>query len=253
MIIGSGLKAILDEIKTQRIKVYHILTFPLDAARQDFELYLTGNYLYVLGLTGSASIRLNELSADSIDLFKSRQIQSPFYRIYLSNTAQAGLSLVLGVGVQSEYFQISDYQAPDIALMTGYTLQIRDKIILMEGYEAQLRDSHAYNQGTQVAKSNAVNNGITLIHTVSTGKTFILEHYNCEADWIAINAAGQLQVTDAGDTNQYAIFSFYSEVTAGSFGSQSSLVLSIPEGWKIKISSNTTNLNMRAFIKGREV
>lgn len=228
---------ILDEIKKQRIKTYHVLTFPLDSARSDFELYITGGYLYVLSLTGTASIRINELAGDSIDLFKNREIFSPFYRLFLTNTAQAGLTLVLAIGVQSDYFQIRDFTAPDLSLMSGYT--------------QQLRDSHAYNYGTQVSKSNTVTAGTVVIYTVTAGKTLLLEHYNT---FVFSTGGGiaTLIVTNAADATQYAI-SYFDLTTVTSGFSHGSLTLSIPEGWKIKITSSNASCMTAAYIKGREI
>lgn len=239
MVIGSGLKDILDEIKTQRIKVYHVLSFPLDSIRTDFELYVTGNYLYILGLAGSASIRLNELSSDSIDLFKSRQIQSPFYRIYLSNAAQAGLTLTLAVGVQSEYFQISDYQAPDLSLMSGYM--------------QQLRDSFAYAYGTQVAKSSTANCTTVIIHAVTDGKTFILDHYSFQGCAVTGGGVGQFFITDGADVWQYTISTINLQSTGNALSGEGNPSLAIPAGYKIKLNSSTVGHIIYAFIKGREI
>lgn len=229
---------ILDEIKKQRIKTYHVLTFPLDNARTDFELYITGGYLYVLVLTGLVSIRLNEISSDSIDLFKNREIYSPFYRIYITNAAQAGLILVLAIGVQSDYFQVRDYTAPDLSLMAGYT--------------QQLRDSFAYAYGTQVAKSNTATATTTLIHTVSTGKTFLLEQWNLNIAIGASAGSGALIVTDGADATQYTICTLGGLAnlleTQGGQG-----VISIPQNYKIKVYSGASGLNSTAFIKGREI
>ena len=235
--IGENLKSMLDEIKKQRIKVYSILTFPLDAARSDFELTITGTYFYVLSQTGIASIKFNEMFSDSIDIIKNRSIIVPFYRIYLTNTAQSGLSMTVAIGVSSDVFSISDYSAPEVSIMSGYILQIRD--------------SFAYNYGTQIAKSNAVQNSTVVIHTVATGKTFLLEHYNVST-YTSGAGSGRLFITDAADAEQYRINSL-SFGAAGSIISQANCVISIPTGWKIKILSDAAALTINAFIKGREI
>ena len=71
-------------------------------------IQITGSYVYVLVQTGSVTIILNELEGDPIDLLKFRAIKAPFYRFFLTNTAQSGTSIKLAIGVQSEYFEIDD-------------------------------------------------------------------------------------------------------------------------------------------------
>ncbi len=231
------LKNLLDQIKAQRIKVYSILTFPLDAARSNFELTISGTYFYVINQTGVATVRFNEILSDEIDIIKSRQIVIPFYRLYITNTAQAGLSMTLAIGVSSDIFSIQDYSAPDIVAMA----------VLVQ----QLRDSLAYNYGTQIAKSNLASDAATtIIHTVTTGKTLILEHYSISV--FGSGGAGLLFITNASDVVQYVIINLQIQA-ATNFGESSSCCLSIPEGYKIKISSSLAGFWIWAFIKGREI
>lgn len=104
----SELTQILSEIKKQRIKIYKILDIDLSVAKTNFEYLDVGTYVYVLNNSGVAYIRFNELSEDTLSLLKFRAIKIPFYRFYITNTAQAGCSISLAIGVQSEYFDISD-------------------------------------------------------------------------------------------------------------------------------------------------
>jgi len=104
----DDLKTLLDQIKKQRIKLYHILNFDLSIARVNELVQITGSYIYLLVQTGTASVILNELEGDSIDLLKFRAIKAPFYRFFLTNTAQAATSVKIAIGVTSEYFEIDD-------------------------------------------------------------------------------------------------------------------------------------------------
>lgn len=239
--IGEDLKQVLDEIKKQRIKLYHILSFPLDTARNNEEIGITASYIYVMALDGTASIRLNELGEDSIDLFKNRQIIAPFYRLCLTNTAQVGKTLQLAIGVKSEWFSVEDYTAPDLALMAGYT--------------EELRNNFSYNYGTQIAKSNTANNATVIIHTVTAGKTFLLEFFDLDVIGGSLTGTGigTLTITDAADVSQYDLSTIHLLTSNSSSHNNSELRLSIPAGYKIKIISNQANLNAYGFIKGREV
>jgi len=234
------LKQMLDDLKGKRVKHYTILTYPLDIARANEPLFIAGSYIYVLNLDGTAKIRLNEISRDDIDLFKYRQIASPFYRIFLTHTAQATKVLSFAVGVSSETFSISDYGSPDVALMSGYI--------------QQLRDSQAYNYGNQISKSSYVQGIATvLMHTVSAGKTFLLEYYQVNGS--ATNGGtSNFFVANAVDASQYEIDGHTFTITNESYsGHAGTLVLAIPEGWKIKISAETVGCHIKVFIKGREI
>lgn len=104
----GALKDILDVIKKQRQKTYHILTFDLSTARNNELINITGSHIYIMTATGTANVRLNENSEDAIDLIKGRQINGVFYRIFLSNSAQSGTSITLAIGVESDIFQMID-------------------------------------------------------------------------------------------------------------------------------------------------
>lgn len=104
----NDFKQSLDEIKKQRIKIYSIITFDLSIVRSNEPFQMTGSYVYVLASTGTATIRFNELTDDPIDLLKFRAISIPFYRFFITNIAQSGVSITLAIGVITETFKIDD-------------------------------------------------------------------------------------------------------------------------------------------------
>lgn len=233
----------IEEIRRKRIKTYHVLDYILDSARNDEALHITGSYIYVLNLDGACSIRLNENSSDSIDLLKFRVINSPFYRFFLTHTAQAGKTMKIAVGVESEFFALQDFQSPDFAILTGY------------GQE--LRNNFSYNYGTQVVKSNSLSGILTvIIHTVTSGKTLLLEYafLNLTVDG-AGESHGILKVRDAFDVDQYSIIYLHGYSSgSGRIGSDIFQgIISIPAGYDICIQSTTSIGYIKAFIKGREI
>ncbi len=226
----DNLKQTLDELKRQRVKYYTILNYTLDDARANDPLFIAGAYVYVLTLDGTAKIRLNEISSDEIDLFKYRQIASPFYRIFLTHTAQAGKTLSIAIGVGAEVFSLQDFQSPDLSLMSGYMFD--------------LRNSLAYNFGAQVSKSVVASVATVILHTVSAGKILLLESYLFAN--IGSPATSRMFVRDASDVEVYTLAHLQS--VSGTPVNQ--LILSIPEGYDICVA---TNADAMAYIKGREI
>lgn len=225
------LKQRLDELKGKRVKNYTLLSYPLDMARLNEEIFIAGSYLYVLSLDGTAKIKLNEVSGDDIDLFKYRQISSPFYRLFVTHVAQATKTLVLAVGVSSEVFSIQDFQSPDLSLLLGYAFD--------------LRNSFAYNYGTQIAKSNSSSGMATVIlHTVTAGKTLLLENWSHSA----FTDYGKLFVRDAFDVLQYYLLWTFASPAVG-IQCQHGLI-AIPEGYDICFEATSYSY---AEIKGREI
>lgn len=100
-----------DELRAQRIKIYDTLTLDLSTARADEEIIWTGNYLYIIEATDIDTviqIRLNEKFRSLLPMLKGRGIRAPFYRFYVTNAAQAGKSITLAIGIESETFEVFD-------------------------------------------------------------------------------------------------------------------------------------------------
>lgn len=100
-----------DELKAQRVQVYDTITFDLAAARINEEISFVGNYLYVVEATdvnSSIDIRFNEIFRKIINFKTGRGIKTPFYRLYISNTAQVGKTITIARGIETDIFQIFD-------------------------------------------------------------------------------------------------------------------------------------------------
>jgi len=107
-------------------KKYQELTFDLGTARTDEELEISGDFILVEYLDGSAYIKLDNPGHDAIDLSRIKQIKtSPqkFNKIYITNTAQSGKTLKLLIGGAASFtaeatklgeIKISGYTATDI-------------------------------------------------------------------------------------------------------------------------------------------
>lgn len=103
-----------EELRSQRIQVYKTITFDLATARSNVELPFIGNYLYVIEATDNSAniqIRLNEIFRSNITVTKGRGLRAPFYRLYITNTAQTGKTLTFAIGVESGTFEVIDTRA----------------------------------------------------------------------------------------------------------------------------------------------
>jgi len=230
------LKQTLDELRKQRVKYYSILDYALDSARSNEILFIAGAYVYVLQLDGTAKIKLNEISGDDIDLFKYRQIASPFYRFFLTHSAQPGKVLSLAIGVGSEVFSLQDFQSPDLSLLSGY------------GQE--LRNNFSFNYGTQVAKSNSAIGMVVIVHTVTAGKTLLLEWYGYGANLVA-GVETSIIVRDGADVTQYYLMRAAPAVAQLAI-KETPCLISIPSGYDIALSAAGAS-SIFADIKGREI
>jgi len=87
--------------EAEEYKKYQELTFDLGTARTDEELEISGDFILVEYLDGSASIKLDNPGHDAIDLSRIKQIKTApqkFNKIYITNTAQSGKTLKLLIG-----------------------------------------------------------------------------------------------------------------------------------------------------------
>lgn len=93
----------LDILKKRRPRHYQKLTFDLAIARTNERFWCVGDFIGVETITGSCTVRLNEVSRDAINLQKARKIYTPFYRFYMTNSAQAGKTLTLYIGGEASF------------------------------------------------------------------------------------------------------------------------------------------------------
>lgn len=100
---------IIDKIKKERIRTYQIIDFDLSTARSNMQFDIAGNYIYVLSLDGTITLKFNELINDKIDLIKFRVIKTPFYRFFINHSAQTGKICKIAIGIETDFFEIDDF------------------------------------------------------------------------------------------------------------------------------------------------
>lgn len=102
----------------------------------------------------------------------------------------------------------------------------------------------------QIVKSVEVNNTTTIIHTVTSGKTFYLCSCSCDAD-SGSNKLTHLKVRNASDVDQYIIIDHESTAQSSINGSLTFFPpIAIPAGWDIVLE--TTAVQGMGFIFGWE-
>lgn len=83
---------------------YRIVTFDLDVARDKVRIGFSGDFIEVIEHEGTdATIRLDKLDADPIDLTKIVRIKAPFKDFYLTHSAQSGKNLILAIGGEANF------------------------------------------------------------------------------------------------------------------------------------------------------
>lgn len=234
-----------DELKAQRVQLYNTITINLATVRTNEEMVFTGNYIYALEATdvdANLDIRFNELFRAAINIKKGRGVRVPFYRFYLTNTAQAGKSITLAIGIEA-----SDFEVFDVGKALGITGTVN---------VAQVGNLTRPAGSIQVVESDErAGVGTTLVYTVTALKTL----YLCSLGASDKNESGgstrsHFFVANAADTEQYA---FYRWRTLNNGGNGLPLTfvppLEIPAGYKIKIECFAADASANLFIFGYEV
>jgi len=114
-------------LRAEKPKHYTTREIDLGTARSDEELPIIGDFLLVQEIDGALDVRVNETRNKKINLQKIRQVKTPFYRLFLTNSAQSGKKAVLLIGREAsmeakslEVVGLVDKQANDINPATDY-------------------------------------------------------------------------------------------------------------------------------------
>jgi len=99
------------DIKQNQPQIYKTLTLDLSSARSEYEMPISGNYFLIMDasdINTNIDVRFNMITADRINLIKGRGVKLPFYKIYLSNTAQSGKSITIVYGISDTPLEYID-------------------------------------------------------------------------------------------------------------------------------------------------
>jgi len=108
----------LEYMRDRDLKLYEPLMYDLSDARTDEEIRVAGDQLVVESLDGVASLKFNRKSNESLSLNRLRSFNTPFEQFFLTNTAQAGLTLRLAIG-RDAAFLVKALEATKLADSSG--------------------------------------------------------------------------------------------------------------------------------------
>lgn len=104
----------ITDIRKNRRQVYKTRTLDLTTARSEEEFTVAGNYIIILDATdlnANIQLRFNEMEADQITLKKRQGLKVPFYRMFITNAAQAGKTVTIAYGINDTPLEIVDQSA----------------------------------------------------------------------------------------------------------------------------------------------
>jgi len=116
---------LFDFLRTEKPTLYTKIEIDLSTAQTDKEYPIQGTFFQVLEISSyaSVSIRFNELSAPQIVFDSTQYISIPFYRFFLTNTAQSGKKITLLIGDNVSYLPYIRIQSIDLSEINQKTLQ----------------------------------------------------------------------------------------------------------------------------------
>jgi len=88
--------------------LYRTLVFDLNTARSNVPFDLAGGYMEVIDATDSSAfmdVRFNEIQHDTVRVRNGDSVVTPFYRVFLTNTAQAK-SITIAVSLSYELWRV---------------------------------------------------------------------------------------------------------------------------------------------------
>ncbi len=136
----------INSIRSKNASTYRIITIDLSTARSKFEMAIAGAFIFGYAATDAAAninIKLNEDRNDSIPLSSQKFIEAVFYRLYVSNDAQAGKTITLAIATfDVNFFRVGDLTSGDIASIGEVTLN--KKVETLERIKAY--GAGSYNQ-----------------------------------------------------------------------------------------------------------
>jgi len=176
-----------EELRAQRIQVYNSIILDLAIARTNEEMVFTGNYIYALEATdvdANLDIRFNELFRSAINIKKGRGLRIPFYRLYITNTAQADKTLTLTIGIES-----SDFQIFDVGKSLGITGTVDTKVLQDESWSYDVLQKNRFMGGYTLSPGAGDYALIQLLNPAASGVTVC-----CYRIFVGINDNGQISL-----------------------------------------------------------
>jgi len=105
----------LNQIKRYHPQLYKSVVIDLSISRADELFWMTGNYIVAIDASNDSAqidIKINSSQNDAITFKKYREVRKhPFDRVYLTNTAQSGISITILYAIDFDLFEFWDKSA----------------------------------------------------------------------------------------------------------------------------------------------
>lgn len=248
---------------------YNVLNYDLTNGL-DEEVQVPGGYIYMKEATDlgvKIAVRPDSKTNDAIYLRKQFGIVVEFKKLYITADAQAGKTVEIIVTNSYDTFRIFEQaQVQDINSVASITnpVTIQNPTIAdilkiggttQTGWDFQkLQKNLDAEYGSQITKFNVVSTGVDIIiHTVTAGKTFMLENVGMQiSNQSGGYATGGIYIRDTSDVLIYRLF-YFDLPNAQSLSEDKSVNIIIPAGYDIILSSGVSGMKTAGFIKGREI
>ncbi len=231
------------------------ITLPLDNALNEKQFDIEGNFIGVIDATDAnvaISVKFNKWDSEAIVFTRGLSFIRPFGKLFFTSTAQAGKSISLLISAYApELFQIIDNRSE--AIQTAELTNISNNTGATKNNTRSLNG----DTGTQVNKSvdGLALAATTIVHTVTTGKTFYLTSLCLFSDHGGNYGKAILKVRDGSDVDLYELAQVDSiAVQYDRFGIPRSFPtpIKIPAGYDIVVTNTVVVYNTNAQINGWE-
>jgi hypothetical protein len=155
---------LFDFLRTEKPTLYAKIEIDLSTAQTDKEYLIQGTFFQVLEISpyASVSIRFNELSAPQIVFDSTQYIFIPFYRFFLTNTAQPGKIITLLIGDNISYLPYIRIQSIDLSEINQKTLSpltsnIQISRLTLTTTPTQIKPAEGTRRGTLIQNMSDVN------------------------------------------------------------------------------------------------
>lgn len=242
--LGSEFDQAIEYIRKSSIGTPKTIRIDLSVAHTDLELNITGNFFYVLetnAIGDMFDVRFNENREPAITMVRMMGFYTPYYRFYITNTAQAnGYAIIVYGTLSRPFLDIIDNRSQ------------ADLASLLEDIREKLNEGLPLSSDTRIEESGLANNATTILHTVTAGKVFHLCGWSMSSMATAASEA-ELKVRNELDVAQYKL---NTQIYQGA-GQQDEAVgytnaIRIPAGYDIVVFSDNVNNHARGFIYGWE-
>lgn len=163
----------IEAIRGRSDKVYTQLTINLGTVRDNVPFEMVGSYFIVLAASddsASFNIRFNEVRSDSITMRRGRVVKTPFYRFFITNAAQAGITVTLEIGTELDIFEMQDtFPSSDVS-----DRSTRDLGFVRDYWFRELRAGRCFGRGTNLTAAAGNNAHVQLFNPAGSGVNIIV-------------------------------------------------------------------------------